>query len=362
MRITLLLLISCFTFCQAQECISGDCVNGIGIKKFSGNPPGYYEGTFKNGKFNGPGRMTYPNDGVIITGQWYDNYMFDLGSRYAYGNLKLSYFSNSHLDETRGIPYEMLKKHQDFFFQYLKPCKSLTKTTFAMPWRGNINTTYDVYNGSEKVDEETHSEIGYVGDKEFSGYVNNTNRDIYIRCYRKKYFKERGTYECIDDSFIVHPGEHAMANFRRLPEDDDLYWNYEADHENFVYVGQYYLEPGKKLCPLEAWESHMGFSRTQPAQKATVSQPVAMTTKVAKSTANSQQAAPARVLTREEKDQIADTEKRLDEIDRITNAGDNIIYFDPRDKTGFVQQSSAANLRKLRGIAQFLNVHRPKIG
>jgi len=52
------------------ECISGNCINGYGVKEFELGKKGKYEGNFKKGKMHGQGKYTWYEDGNIYTGEF----------------------------------------------------------------------------------------------------------------------------------------------------------------------------------------------------------------------------------------------------------------------------------------------------
>ena len=48
-------------------CVRGDCINGVGVYVDTNGDE--YEGSFKEGKPHGEGKMTLP-DGTIYEGKW----------------------------------------------------------------------------------------------------------------------------------------------------------------------------------------------------------------------------------------------------------------------------------------------------
>jgi hypothetical protein len=75
--ITLLFLVTISLTSNAQikgECISGDCVNGFGLLKYTNGEK--YAGYFKNGKREGVGELDSANGKMIHSGRWKDdNYL-----------------------------------------------------------------------------------------------------------------------------------------------------------------------------------------------------------------------------------------------------------------------------------------------
>jgi hypothetical protein len=53
-------------------CLDGNCENGIGTFRTSKNA--VYQGSFKNGKFNGKGKLTFPENKGFYEGDWVDNF------------------------------------------------------------------------------------------------------------------------------------------------------------------------------------------------------------------------------------------------------------------------------------------------
>lgn len=65
------------TFNTSSQCVSGDCVNGFGVMKFTDG--GTYEGSFKDGVLDGFGYYYYP-DGGSYTGEFKNNQIQGFGA------------------------------------------------------------------------------------------------------------------------------------------------------------------------------------------------------------------------------------------------------------------------------------------
>lgn len=355
--ITLLTLLLMTCSYGQRTCVAGNCQDGVGKMIFYNDPNYYYEGEFKNGKFHGNGRF-FNKSGSISSGNWSENYQYGLGSYYDKGLIVLSHFKNSLQTEDRGLDYNLLKKHQDIAFSRFKKANLLTKTTVVLPWLERTPVDYDLIDEyGDKVGEKTEIESS-LSERQFQGYVNNTGKNVYIRCYRKKYYSDTAQYEYIDDSFVLMPGEKVMSNFR-LPPDNFLGYNtYLQENENaFEYLGQYYLEAGKKPLTIFEWEKVMGYGGIPTVADANVQPKPAAPTPVAPAKANVAPAQPApSSLTPEQKQVIAATEKRLDEEDELRKYP-VILFFDPSEDTSFRKGEGAGNLGALKIIAKKLQEH-----
>ena len=68
----LLVLVAFFSFNElSAQCLSGNCVDGIG--KFKYPSGGIYQGEFSNGEIHGIGKLIYP-DGRVYIGEWVHRY------------------------------------------------------------------------------------------------------------------------------------------------------------------------------------------------------------------------------------------------------------------------------------------------
>jgi hypothetical protein len=272
---------------QPKTCISGDCENGYGIAKYNF---GSYEGQFKDGNrngkgsfeytagqftgnkyvgdfykdaFNGYGKITYTKslytdyyegefinnkrdgygksferDGVIYEGNFSGGIFYGLGKKIKDGFGNLAYWDNTELDNTKSLPLNLLKYHQDTTFNKFKKCDCLQRNIFSIlgwAWEGVSYDLISTYTG-KKVGEKTETDLGF-NNLSVNGFVNNTKHNIYIKCYRKFYYKERNITEYTDDSYIVYPGQSIMANYRIQPQPGELYAMYFDDE--FFYLGQY---------------------------------------------------------------------------------------------------------------------------
>ncbi|MDC9723685.1 MAG: hypothetical protein PSN34_13065, partial [Urechidicola sp.] len=65
------------TFNTSSQCVSGDCLNGFGIMKFTDG--GTYEGSFNSGALHGFGYYYYP-DGSTYTGEFANNKVLGIGA------------------------------------------------------------------------------------------------------------------------------------------------------------------------------------------------------------------------------------------------------------------------------------------
>jgi hypothetical protein len=218
---------------------SNDDFNGFGKMTFAPNISGraYYEGNYVNSMRQGQGKMV-SNEGVVYAGNFSRDQFWGLGKRIYKGISNLNYWRYFSVSDVQALPFNVLKTHQDTMFAKLKKCDCLEKKNFSiLGWAYN-NVNYDVINTytGRKVGEKTESELGATS-LEVDGYINNTDHDIYIRCYRKRSYKDRDATEYVDDSYIVAPGQKIMTNYRVQPQPGEFYYVYFAD--TFVYLGQY---------------------------------------------------------------------------------------------------------------------------
>ncbi|CAN5413898.1 hypothetical protein BH10BAC2_BH10BAC2_48650 [soil metagenome] len=270
------------------KCNSGDCDNGKGVQitqidkyegdfkdgkrtgfgkqeifsgQFKGNK---YTGEFRNWEYHGKGKLEYPPnmsgslyyegnfinnsregngmlvqmDGTRFVGTFTKNQFSGLGKKVNGPITTLAYWEFMAPADRQGLPLSVLKHHQDTMFAKFKKCDCLEKGFFNFSTIGLENVSYDVIDGysGKKVGEEKQLEVASHTDK-VNGLVNNTNHDIYIRCYREFYFDERKATEYFDDSYIVKPGEYILPNFRLPPKGGESVALWARN--TFVFEGQY---------------------------------------------------------------------------------------------------------------------------
>ena len=323
---------------------------------FYNDPTYYYEGEFKNGKFHGNGRFVN-RSGAISSGSWFENYQYGLGSYYADGLIILSNFKNSMQTEDRGLLFDVLKKHQDIAFSRFNKVNLLTPSTIILPWPELATKRTEKRDEYGDVVSEDSELTSVFVDKEFPCLENKTNRNIYIRCYRKKFYDDSKQYEYIDDSFVLRPGGKVMTNYRLPPDNPIGYHVYYRENDNsFVFLGQYGLADGKQPITVFEWEKAMGYGAMPAATSTDSPQRAAETNQgqPVKATVAPQQTRTA--VSSEQLKQIAESEKRLDEEDELKKYP-IILFFDPSGDTTFPSDQFQNNFRVMKNIAKTLQEH-----
>ena len=230
MRFIIILFLN-MIFCEftGQTCISGNCNNGYGILEYerSLDMIKYYKGNFVNGVKHGNGSFIY-SDGEIMSGEFIHGRLYGLCRMSRDGITRLIYWEDGDLSNDKGISYTTLKVHQDTVFKKYVRCNCLQSKKFSI-----LSANY--------------YDFTFYG-KEVDGFVNNTNHNIFIRCYRKYFFKKRNVIEYVDDSYVVYPGQEIMGNYRIQPKHGESYSLYDDDE--FIFIGQY-CEKKASNCNLD---------------------------------------------------------------------------------------------------------------
>lgn len=94
------------------QCLSGNCVDGIG--KFKYPSGGIYQGEFSNGEINGIGKLMYP-DGRVYIGEWVNRYQEGKGKMtMPDGRVYKGYWKRGEFygDDLSGEPIAIDKKQQ----------------------------------------------------------------------------------------------------------------------------------------------------------------------------------------------------------------------------------------------------------
>jgi hypothetical protein len=217
---------------------SNDAFNGYGIMYYTESKWGdYYEGNFLNNVRSGTGKFVW-RDGTYYEGNWLNDIPEGLGKKYSNGFPKLGIWHDWEESNNMALPFSILKNHLDTTFSRFIKCNCLTPKEISIDAIGLGSVPYDVidaYTG-KKIREESDLD---VVDKSFSanGFVNNTNHNVYIKCYRKIHFDDRNVDEYMDESYIVNPGQEIFHNYRQIPGAGTLYYLFFQN--TFIFLGQY---------------------------------------------------------------------------------------------------------------------------
>jgi hypothetical protein len=282
-----------------KECISGDCLNGFSIKI---NEFGKYEGEFKNGKANGKGKYDFYSGfykghryiGEFVNnafqgfgtqyllvdletskgdnykanisfikgaeneimykeyeGNWVHNYPSGLGKMFKKGLPQIGIWNGWHLSERQALSYSQLQKHLDSTFAIFKKCNCLSPSKITVYAMGLGSVRYDVFDSEngKKIREESELE---TMDKSFNtnGFKNETNKIIYIKCYRKLHNVYTNKDEYRDESYAVSINQEIYKSYRHLPEAGDVIA--QKEKEEFVFLGQFCLKNDVSPCNVTA--------------------------------------------------------------------------------------------------------------
>lgn len=222
-----------------------DNFNGYGRITYPNFFKDYYEGEFKNGKYNGNGTLS--SEGKIYRGKFSNYTFYGVGTRTFRGLSIIAYWNSLYPDSYKSLSYDVLKYHQDTMFANFTKCDCLTKKRTYVYANGLGSVPYNLVSSETGQVVGTTSEIEVV-DKSFmtNGFINSSNHDIYIRCYRVFHYNDRNVDEYIDESYVVAPGEEILGNYRQKPQPGTLLTKFFKD--NFIYVGQFCAKSSKGAC------------------------------------------------------------------------------------------------------------------